>query len=77
MRYQIEYVPSSKAIKQKKNTDSFIRSMMRWSKKETHYEFGLKDIETINLKTGKNVKIPIEEVVFKVDMKGNYMSRMM
>ena len=66
-------MPAAKAIKLKKKDDCFLRSKLSWQKHETYYEFSLVDIESINLKSGKNAKIPVAEVKFRVDQHGNFL----
>lgn len=71
----MEYTAQAKAIKVKKSQDSFLRSILRWTRNELFYEFAIKDIETINLKTGKNTLMSLPELKFKVDLHGNFLGR--
>lgn len=67
------YIPGLKAIKIKKNDNSYLRSKLKWSKKPTYYEFGMQDLEIIDLRNGKNTSIGVPEVKFKVDLHGNFL----
>jgi hypothetical protein len=69
-------VPDLKAIKVKKSDTTYLRSMLKWTKADLYYEFSLQDLETIDLKTGKNTKVGVPEVKFKVDFHGNFLGRL-
>lgn len=66
-------MPSAKAIRLKKKDDVFLRSKLSWQKHETYHEFALVDLESVSLKNGKNSKIPVAEVKFRVDLHGNFL----
>lgn len=62
-----------KAIKVKKSDTSYLRSMLKWVKSEKYYDYSLQDLETIDLRSGKNIKVDVPEVKFRVDFHGNFL----
>lgn len=68
-------MPALKAIKVKKSDTTYLRSLLKWQKAQSYYEFSMQDLETIDLKSGKNSTIGVPEIKFKVDFHGNFLGR--
>lgn len=62
-----------KAIKVKNSDTTYLRSMLKWQRGPTYYDFMMQDLETIDLKNGANSKIGVPEIKFRVDFHGNFL----